>query len=127
MLSEVRIKRDCLKTILTIAKAAHPRETLLLLRGTVKSGVALIYEALLPPVLYTTSNCIAINPYRLPIDFTIIGVAHSHPSGSLRPSTRDLHSKYKLFLMIVRYPYESEMDVAAYTYDGKRLKLRVVD
>jgi len=127
LLSEVRVRRDCLKTLLAIARAAHPRETILLLRGSIKSGIALIYEVLMPPISYTSNSCIAFNPFRLPIDFSIIGVAHSHPSGSLKPSTRDLLSKYKLFLMIIRYPYESEMDIAVYTYDGRRLKLRVVN
>ncbi|RLE51023.1 MAG: hypothetical protein DRJ21_00975, partial [Candidatus Methanomethylicota archaeon] len=81
MISEVWITEDCMNTLLTIAKHAHPNETLLLLRGKIRRGIAFVEEVLIPPPIYTSPSLIAINPYRLPIDFTIIGIAHSHPNG----------------------------------------------
>ncbi len=124
---EVWISRDCLNTLLFIARSAHPNETFLLLRGEIRRGVVIVRELLFPPPTYTSSSSIAINPLRLPVDFSIIGVAHSHPSGALRPSITDLTSKFGAILVIIAYPYDSELCVAAYEFSGKRLRLRILE
>lgn len=125
-LVEVLIKRGCLQTILMIARNAHPRETLLLLRGEIKEGVIKIEEVLFLPPRYVGLGVASFDPYRLPIDFSIIGIAHSHPTGNLLPSVEDLNVDFGSIMMIIGYPYDSERDVAVYSYDGRRVKLRVI-
>ena len=60
-----------------------------------------------------------------PMDASIIGSAHSHPSGSYRPSDQDLQffSRYGVVHLIARYPYKSIDDVAAYDGGGQRIPL----
>ena len=41
------------------------------------------------------------NPYFLPIDFSIIGTVHSHPSGVLKPSIADLNHGYGKIMLIM--------------------------
>jgi proteasome lid subunit RPN8/RPN11 len=61
----------------------------------------------------------------LPMDFSIIGTVHSHPSGSLIPSPVDLNNSMGRVIVIVGFPYDGEENVAAYNRDGKRLMLQV--
>ncbi|MCS7384495.1 MAG: Mov34/MPN/PAD-1 family protein [archaeon GB-1867-097] len=123
---QVRILRECFESMLELARTAHPRETFLLLRGFIRNNVATVSEVLLPPPSYVGFSSIGVDIYRLPMDFSIIGIAHSHPSGSLNPSVQDLNSKYKYFFLIVAYPYRSEMDVAAYDFNCRRLEIAVI-
>ncbi|MCS7365860.1 MAG: Mov34/MPN/PAD-1 family protein [archaeon GB-1867-035] len=124
---EVLINRDCLETILMIAKNAYPKETLLLLRGKIGRGLVKIEEILFLPPRYVGFDAVSFDPYRLPIDFSIVGIVHSHPSGDLKPSLEDLNADFGSIMMIVGYPFDSKRDVAVYDYDGRRLKLRVID
>lgn len=123
---EVVIERNCLETILMIARNAYPRETFLLLRGRIENGKVEVEEILFLPPRYVGFNVVLFDPYRLPMDFSIIGVVHSHPSGSLKPSLEDLNADLGVIIMIVGYPYDSEHNIAVYTYDGRRVKLRVI-
>ena len=123
----VFVSRDCVESVLGIAKLAYPNETILLLRGNKKSNDIYVSEALMPPPRYVSFNAASLNLNQLPIDFSIVGIAHSHPSGSLMPSTQDLLSRFKYFMMIVGYPFRSKQDLAAYDYEGNRLELLVSD
>jgi len=38
-----------------------------------------------------------------------------------------LNADFGSIMMIVGYPFDSKRDVAVYDYDGRRLKLRVID
>jgi proteasome lid subunit RPN8/RPN11 len=62
----------------------------------------------------------------LPIDFSIIGVAHSHPSGALKPSTTDLNKFYGRIMVIIAYPYQTQQDIAVFNREGKPLKYEVL-
>lgn len=126
-LVEVLIKRSCLETILMIARNAYPKETLLLLRGKIGGGRVVVEEVLFPPPRYVGFGTVIFDPYRLPMDFSIVGIVHSHPSADLRPSMEDLNADFGSIMMIVGFPYDSERNVAVYTYDGKRVKLRVIN
>ena len=63
---------------------------------------------------------------RLPIDFSVIGVAHSHPSGVLRPSTTDLNQFYGRIMLITGYPYQTEQNIVLLDRNGKKLEYTIV-
>jgi len=62
----------------------------------------------------------------LPIDFSVVDTAHSHPSGVLRPSATDLNKFYGRIMIIVAYPYRSEEDVAVFDSKGRQMEYKVV-
>jgi proteasome lid subunit RPN8/RPN11 len=121
----VSINEDLLQAILEGARTLYPKETILLLRGK-KTGNAIIVSDLVVPPLATYGHGFARIPtHMLPIDFSIIGTLHSHPSGNVMPSSADLNHFFGKVLMIVGYPYENEKDAAAYNCGGERLPLQV--
>jgi len=62
----------------------------------------------------------------LPMDFSVVGTVHSHPSGNIQPSYVDLNHMVGRILMIVGYPFVDERNVAVYGSDGEKLALNVV-
>jgi len=61
----------------------------------------------------------------LPVDFSLIGTVHSHPSGNISPSNVDLNYFFGRILMIVGYPFESESCIAVYDSNGNKIKLEI--
>ena len=117
------MKEDLVKLMLQIAKNAYPRECILLLRGEKRKDGVYVEEVLVPPMPIVDEHTAIFNPYMLPMDFSIIGLFHSHPSGSLYPSVEDLNHFYGIIMMIAAYPYESEADIAAFNSKGEKLQL----
>ena len=62
----------------------------------------------------------------LPLDLSIVGVAHSHPSGVLKPSLGDLNNFYGRIMVIMAYPYNSEKDIAAFDREGNVIKYSII-
>lgn len=124
---KVRISREALDSILTHALSIHPREAVLLLRGEAKKEYITVREVLIPP-LATYGRGFSIIPLvYLPIDFSIVGTVHSHPSGDLKPSIEDLNNIYGLILMIVAHPYRGLENVAIYSKSGDRIEHTIVE
>jgi len=122
----VLIERAVVDSILSYAQMLHPREAVLLLKGKVDKHRILVNDTWIPP-LATHGNTFSTFPlHMLPIDFSIVGVAHSHPSGALRPSVTDLNKFYGRIMVIVAYPYRSEGDMAVFNREGHQLKCEVV-
>jgi len=122
----ILIERAVIESVLSYAQMLHPREAILLLRGKVDKHRILVNDTWIPP-LATHGNTFSAFPlHMLPIDFSTIGVAHSHPSGALRPSITDLNKFYGRIMGIVAYPYRSEEDMALFDREGNRLKYEVV-
>jgi len=124
---KVRLNRSVLRSILEYAKSCHPKEGILLLRGKTTGDYVLVEEVEIPPLAVHGDNFSGFPPHMLPIDFSIVGTAHSHPSGMLRPSIGDLNNFYGRFMVITAYPYRSELDVAVYDGRGRRVKYEVVE
>jgi len=104
----------------------HPREAILLLKGKMNKHRIVINDTQIPP-LATHGNTFSTFPlHMLPIDFSIVGVAHSHPSGALRPSVTDLNKFYGKIMVITAYPYRSEKNLAMFDREGKPFKYEVV-
>lgn len=121
----ITIDQDLLQTILEGAKHLYPRETILLLRGEKKKDMITVTELLVPPLAGYGRGYAHIRTYMLPMDFSIVGTAHSHPSGNVTPSHVDLNHSFGLILMIVGFPFTDEKNVAVYDRKGERLTLQV--
>ncbi|TRO48676.1 hypothetical protein E2P47_02590 [Candidatus Bathyarchaeota archaeon] len=61
----------------------------------------------------------------LPMDFSVVGTVHSHPSGNINPSNLDLNHFFGRILMIVGFPFFGKEDVAVYDSNGEKLQLRI--
>lgn len=105
------------------AKDSHPREFACVLRG-IDGAIA---EIVLVPGTVMGDRHALLRLHMLPIDFTIVGSAHSHPSPSCEPSRADMDffSKFGPVHIIASYPYESD-SWAAYDRDGTPIELDIV-
>ncbi|MDR0460976.1 MAG: peptidase [Nitrososphaerota archaeon] len=123
----VFITREVLDFIFVSAKELYPKETVLLLRGKKKKDTIFITDLLVPP-LATYGYGFANLPFHmLPMDFSIMGLVHSHPSGNKSASDVDANHFYGRIMMITGYPYETEQDIVAYNSDGERIPITVID
>jgi len=76
------IRKRTLKMILEASKSSYPDEFGAFLRA--EKGV--IRELILLPGTVSGHSHASFKMYMLPIDFTIVGTVHSHPSGACHPS-----------------------------------------
>jgi len=123
----VVLKRVLADAMLEMAREAHPYEMLLLLRGKKKRGEILVEDLLYAPLSQHSHTSVYFRLDLLPMDFSIIGLAHSHPSGSGRPSLEDLHHFIGRVMLILTPPYESVRDIHAFDGDGNSLEIEIKD
>ena len=123
----VYIKRSVILSILEYASACHPKEGILLLRGKVDKKKILIEEVEIPPLSISGYGFSSFQPYMLPIDFSIVGTAHSHPSGVLKPSSTDINKFYGRIMIIAAYPYRTERDIAVFDGQGNLLEYEIIN
>ena len=121
---KVAIPGELLDSMLSFASMQHPREAILLLRGRVSRDEIILEEHLLPPFASTGRGFAQFPSHMLPIDFSIVGTLHSHPSGSPRPSPTDLNHLYGRIMVIIAHPYTRDR-VAVYNKKGERIPLEV--
>jgi proteasome lid subunit RPN8/RPN11 len=123
--SAVFMSQELLDSIFEGARRLYPRETILLLRGKKSKDALRIVDLVIPP-LATYGHGFANYPlHLLPMDFSLVGTVHSHPSGNKTPSDIDFNHFFGRILMIVGYPYTSQQDVAVYNSHGEKLPLTV--
>ena len=123
----VSINRELLQAIFEGAKNLYPRETFLLRRGKKEKTRLAISELVVPP-LATYGRGFANAPlHMLPVDFSIIGTIHSHPSGNLKPSAADLNHSFGRIIMIAGFPFTDEQNIAGYDRNGEKLALQIVE
>ncbi|MEM1584475.1 MAG: Mov34/MPN/PAD-1 family protein [Nitrososphaerota archaeon] len=127
MLRKVVLTRVVLDTLLEVARNAHPREMLMLLRGRKKKEAVVIDEVLFAPLSQHDTSSAYFRFDLLPLDLSIIGLAHSHPSGHPRPSLEDLHHFIGIIMLILTPPYQSVEDVHAFNLDGVGVKVQLED
>ena len=126
MNKEIFIEQSVVDSILSYAQMCHPKESILLLKGKVERKKIVINEVQIPPFA-THGNTFSGFPLStLPIDFSVIGVAHSHPSGVLRPSTTDLNQFYGRIMVITGYPYQTKKDIIMLDRKGTQLECTVI-
>jgi len=121
----VAIPGELLDSMLSFARMQHPREAILLLRGSVGKDEIVIEEHLLPPFATSGRGFAQFPSHMLPIDFSIVGTLHSHPSGSPQPSPTDLNHLYGRIMVIIAHPYTRDR-VAVYNKKGERINLEII-
>jgi proteasome lid subunit RPN8/RPN11 len=123
---EWRIEKECLNLIFESAKSAFPNEFGALLRVD-DDLINTISELVLLPGTISGNTHAIFKMYMSPIDFSLVGTVHSHPSYSYRPSNADLQlfQKYGKIHIITAYPFKNS-SWRAYKYNGKELNIEVI-
>ncbi len=117
------ITKRTLGMIMECAKDAHPRE----FAAGMREIDGLISELILIPGTISGNRSALLRLHNLPIDYSMVGVVHSHPSHNISPSSQDLNmfGKYGRIHIIVGWPYD-ENSWKAYDWGGKEISLEVV-
>jgi proteasome lid subunit RPN8/RPN11 len=121
----ISIDKELLEAILEGARRLYPRETILLLRGRKNKKSIHINDLVVPPLASYGRGFSSLPLHMLPMDFSIVGTAHSHPSGNVTPSTADLNHSFGMILLITGFPFKNEENVAVYNRNGEKLTLQV--
>lgn len=118
------IQRDALDLIMEASKAEHPRE----FGATLRAERGVITEVVLTPGTIAGDRHTFINYHLLPIDPSIVGTVHSHPSPWAHPSDADkqVFSSFGHTHIIIAHPYDDDSWIA-YDTRGDRIELEVVD
>jgi len=121
----VAFTAELLDAIFEGARRLYPKETILLLRGKKSKDVIRVGELVVPPLATYGHGFADVPLHMLPMDFSIMGTVHSHPSGSLTPSDVDFNHFFGRILMIVGFPFADERNVAVYNSHGEKLPLLI--
>ena len=121
----VTFTAELLDTIFEGARRLYPKETILLLRGKKTKDTIRVEELVVPPLATYGHGFANIPLHMLPMDFSIVGTVHSHPSGSLTPSDVDFNHFFGRILMIVGFPFADKQNVAVYNSHGEKILLHV--
>jgi proteasome lid subunit RPN8/RPN11 len=122
----VSIPEGLLEAILEAAKRLYPREVILLLKGKKAGDKVVVSDLLVPPLATYGHGFSSMRTHMLPIDFSIVGTVHSHPSGNLTPSPADFNHQFGSILVIVAYPFRDESNLAAYNRAAEKLSVEIV-
>lgn len=117
------IRRKTLAMIMEASKDTYPNE----FGAFLKAERNIIYEiALLPGTIQGNRHTI-FQAWSKPIDFTLVGSVHSHPSGNINPSDQDktMFSNSGDIHIIVGYPYIPSA-YAAYNRKAQPIELKVI-
>ena len=118
---------ELLDSIFEGAKRLYPKETFLLLRGKKSKDTIRVSDLVVPPLAVYGYGFVNLPFHMLPMDFSVVGTVHSHPSGNIRPSSVDLNHFFGRVLMIVGFPFASAQNVAVYNSKGEKLQLRITE
>ena len=122
---QVFITRQAADGIVTYSKTCHPNEGILILRGKSSKNEIVVDSLILPPFSVHGPYYSGFPSYDLPFDLSYVGTAHSHPSGSNKPSLEDLNNYYGLVSIIINYPYTYNT-IAAFDRDGNHMELQII-
>ncbi len=121
----VSLKKETRDGILSYCKMNHPNEGILILRGKSKKGNIIIDSLVIPPFSETGPTFAGFPESFLPLDLSYVGMVHSHPSGSAKPSITDLHNFFGLVSLIVKSPYDDE-DLFAWDSKGNPIPVTII-
>jgi proteasome lid subunit RPN8/RPN11 len=118
-----KIKKEVMKLICEASKDSYPNEFAAFLR----MKYDIVYEIILLPGTISGSRSATYKLHMKPIDFTIVGTVHSHPSGVTIPSEEDLNlfSKTGKLHLIVGYPF-GLTNFSAYDRNGNRIEVKLI-
>ena len=121
----VSVSAEVLSSIFEGAKRLYPKETFLLLRGKKSKNSIRVTDLVVPPLAVYGYGFANLPFHMLPMDFSVVGTVHSHPSGNINPSSVDLNHFFGRILMIVGFPFASAQNVAVYGSNGEKLPLQI--
>jgi proteasome lid subunit RPN8/RPN11 len=121
-----KIKQECLDLILECAKSNYPNEFGGLLRVDQNLKNTIVEIVLLPGTISGDAHAI-FQLHMLPIDFSVVGTVHSHPSPSTKPSEADLNlfSKFGKIHIISASPY-NQFSWRAFDYMGNEIEIAII-
>lgn len=125
MVRRVILSSRVADSLLEMARLAYPLEMLALLRGEKRGDGVYVEELLFAPLSKHSSSSVYFRLDLMPMDFTIVGLAHSHPSGIPKPSLDDLQNFIGRVMLILIPPFSSYRDIYAFNSDGERLRVVV--
>ena len=119
-----RIKRELVESICEAAQNTYPQEFLALIGGDPDNN--LIEELVMVPAIYGEKFS-SLRRDLIPLDFSIIGTVHSHPSRHLRASRGDLVAFPKLgqVHLIIGLPFDLS-SLKLFDNKGKELEYEVI-
>jgi proteasome lid subunit RPN8/RPN11 len=123
----VLMSAELLDSIFEGAKRLYPKETFLLLRGKKSKDTIHVSDLVVPPLAVYGRGFANLPFHMLPMDFSVVGTAHSHPSGNINPSSVDLNHFFGRVLMIVGFPFVNVQNVAVYNSKGERVPFKVTE
>jgi proteasome lid subunit RPN8/RPN11 len=120
-----KIKRNVLNSLLTSGASTYPNEFGGILRS---EDPGVVTDMLLIPGTTAGHRHANFQLYMLPVDLTVVGTAHSHPSGAVHPSEEDLtlFRHWGRIHIILGFPFKGWC-WKAYNNSGDEVKLEVVD
>jgi len=122
---KVSLKNDARDGIISYCKLKHPNEAVLILRGKSKKGNITIDGLVIPPFSYTDTTFAGFPNSFLPLDSSYVGIVHSHPKGTEKPSITELNDFFGLVSIIVKSPYGDD-DIFAWDSKGDPIEITVV-
>jgi proteasome lid subunit RPN8/RPN11 len=126
MFKKITFETSVIDSLLSYARTFHPNEGILLLRGRISKDEILVKETIIPPLATHGKGFSGFPFHMLPLDLSIVGVAHSHPSGVLKPSLEDLNNFYGRIMVIIAYPYNSKRDIGVFDREGNMIKYSII-
>jgi len=124
---QILLARSVIDSVLNYSKGAYPDEAILLLTGRNDKDRIAIDGIEVPPLAVHGESFSEFPLHMLPMDFSIVGTAHSHPSGNLKLSVPDMNNFYGRVMIITSYPYETASDLAVFNSSGDSVKYEVVE
>jgi len=121
-----KITQKCLDLIIECSKSNYPKEFGGLLRIDPDRKDVINELVILPGTISGDSHAI-FRMHMLPIDFTIVGTVHSHPSPYPNPSDADLQlfGKHGRIHIIIAHPYNKD-SFKAYDYRGNETEMKII-
>lgn len=122
-----KIEQGCLNLILESSKSNYPKEFGALLRADRTDKYTIVEVVLLPGTISGDSHAI-FQLHMLPIDYSIVGTIHSHPSSIVHPSDADLalfNHFGRVHLIVGVTPFRS-VSWRAYDYTGHEVSVEIV-
>jgi proteasome lid subunit RPN8/RPN11 len=122
-----KITRKCLNLIFESSKSNYPQEFGALLRVDRVDKNKIIEVILLPGTISGDSHAI-FHLHMLPVDYSVVGTIHSHPSSIARPSDADLDlfSHFGRIHIIVGVSPFGDVTWKAYDYMGYMVSMEII-
>ena len=119
-----RIKKGVLQLLLEASRESFPDE----FAGQLRAKEGTIHELTMLPGTLQGRTSALVNLWMLPIDYSVVGSVHSHPSGNYSPSEEDraFFRKFGSVHIIAGRPYTLRT-WQAYDEDGEPVSLEVVE